>query len=198
LTRFFNSTDIITGGLAVLGGWAAGLACGAQVRRRPVAMALISAYLAALVFIDWEPFNFETTVSSAVSRLADLCWVPFADYQEADYMQAADQICSKLALFISLGVVISLGQLGRSHRHGCLGAICTGLIVGTVLEAGKLALPERYASVSNVVLAILGVGAGFTLGRRAFWRTGDGPQDGNARAANKPLTPQLVTHYHCN
>jgi VanZ family protein len=188
-TRFFESTDIITGSLAVLCGWAAGVARDAQFGRRPVGLALVSVYLAVLVFISWQPFNFEASVTSAASRLADLRWAPFADYQEADYAQAADQICSKGALFISLGVVTSLCQFGRFHRHGGLAAIFGGLVVGTLLEAGKLALPGRYASVSNVVLAALGVGIGFTLARRANWRTGDRSRDGMARAANTPHSP---------
>jgi glycopeptide antibiotics resistance protein len=167
-TRFFNSTDIFTGSMAILIGWAVGLTWGAQLAcQRAVGTALVCAYLGVLVFISWEPFNFEPSIASVTSRLADVQWVPFADYQEAEYLQAADQICSTTALFICLGAVTALGPFARFRRFSGLAAIFAGSTVGILLQAGKLVLPERHASVSDVVLATLGVGVGFAVVRHA-------------------------------
>jgi glycopeptide antibiotics resistance protein len=186
-TRFFDVTDIFTGGFAVLTGWALALACGwlrppaspaptahgsgVTQPRRPEGRALglrivtLLGWLGLLVFVNWQPFNFNPSRAFAAHRLRQLSWVPFADYSQGNYLNAFDQIAQKAVLFVPVGALLTAGSAGRRWARPLVLIAAADLAAG--LEAGQLMLPTRYASITDVLIETFGAWIGFAVAGRA-------------------------------
>jgi glycopeptide antibiotics resistance protein len=183
-TRYCDTTDIITGSIAVLAGWAAGVGyCqrvyaaatdfGVEPIRTSVTKeadlqfprALWIAWLALLVFINWQPFDFDFSAHS-LGRLQSMSFVPFADYVQEDYLQAFDQIASKITFFLVLGLLLPI-PTKKADAYGSIVVVSFALVLTTTFEAGQLFLPSRYPSVTDVLIEAFGVYLGFVAGRRA-------------------------------
>jgi glycopeptide antibiotics resistance protein len=155
-SRFADATDVVTGALAVLAGWWAG-----RDDARMSHKALLGAWVAVLVFINWHPFNFKLSPGTALARLAEMSWVPFVDYYRGDYLNALDQFLEKTVLFLPVGALLAAGRGVRLPAAVGFGA---GLAV--LLETGQLLLPTRYASVTDVLVETGGTWLGFAVARR--------------------------------
>jgi glycopeptide antibiotics resistance protein len=186
LSRYFVSTDIVTGGLGVLAGWGLGLihyqhepvsmsrhaliadgqAAKAKTKGQALAYGALAGWLGLLVLVEWQPFNFNFSASEAARRLGELSLLPFADYQQSDYLNAFDQICSKTVLFLPVGALLAwLGSGPRGSGAGLL-VLLPAILLTTLLEGGQLILPTRYASVTDILIESFGVWLGFVVVRR--------------------------------
>jgi glycopeptide antibiotics resistance protein len=185
-TRFFETTDIVTGSLAVLAGWAMALAYGQQPSVAPptaasgaetqlndakpknlaVAYGILGVWLALLVFINWQPFNFNFSLDDAARRLQKMSFVPFADYQQGEYLHAFDQIFSKTVLFMPVGALLALLCSSDSRHDRGLLVVPAGIVLTTLVGAPKFFLPTRYASVTDVLIETFGIWLGFVISRR--------------------------------
>ena len=132
VSRHASTTDVLVGGV----GWLVGLALGRA--RLPVALLGVGWFL-VLAVIWWQPFDFAGGGAVAFN------WVPLADLLAADYLLAADTLAMRVVLFAPFGVL-------AGRRAGWLVAA----VVAAVLEAGQCALPGRYPSSTDVVLAAAG------------------------------------------
>jgi glycopeptide antibiotics resistance protein len=184
-TNSFDSSNVVTGSLAIVAGWrfvlrfrqpqVTAAALRINERREPPrntgrawAWGLLVFWLAALVFFEWQPFNFDFSTEMASRRLHDLSLVPFADYQQADYIHTFDQVCTKVVLFIPAGVLLAtLRSRSRRFDPG-LWVIALAVMMTTLLEAGQFFLPTRFASISDVIVESFGVWFGFLIGRRSL------------------------------
>jgi glycopeptide antibiotics resistance protein len=188
LTRYFDSTDIVTGGVGVLVGWRLGivhskheqlyppkgswvvdrqgLAVRAKTKSQAMAYWALAGWLGLLVLVEWQPFDFNFSTSEAGRRLGTVSLVPFADYQQSDYLQAFDQICSKTVVFLPFGALLAWLGFGPKGRGGGLLVLAPAILLTTALEGGQLFLPTRYASVTDVLIESFGVWLGFIVVRR--------------------------------
>jgi glycopeptide antibiotics resistance protein len=190
-TRFFDSTDILTGGIAVLAGWFIGLACqrvpldpsprvaneaglqsaSTHTVRRYWSYGVLGGWLALLIFVEWQPFNFNLSLSAAASRLRAMSVVPFNDYQQANYLDAFDQICAKIVLFLPIGAILAWVLPKAEGFSKPIAAFVAGIFLTTLLEGGQLFLPTRYASITDILIETFGVWLGFVAARRALIRS---------------------------
>jgi glycopeptide antibiotics resistance protein len=186
LSRYFESTDIVTGGLGVLVGWGLGIkhfqaepgdslrnlgvADGqvARTDRRSLGLAYgaLVGWLTLMVFFEWQPFNFNFSSAEAARRLHAMSFIPFADYQQSPYLSAFDQICSKTVLFLPVGALLAWVGFGPRGRAGNFLVVVPAVLFTALLEAGQLFLPTRYASVTDVVIESFGIWLGFVIVRR--------------------------------
>lgn len=185
-SRFNDTADVVTGGLAILAGWGVGLvlrcsplpeapgtdretrcdASGGSVRRSALFLALFLAWFSALVFINWQPFDFRLADGTAISRLREVSWIPFADYHQQSYVHAFDEMWSKIVLFMPAGVFVAPVLRRVDPRRAGFLVVALAAVLATTFEAGQLFLPSRYASVTDVLLETLGVWLGFVVARR--------------------------------
>src|SRR6185369_2326892 len=133
-----------------------------RARQLKVWYAMLGCWLALLVFINWQPFNFDFSFSTASRRLANLSWLPFADYLQGDYLSAMDQICSKIVMFMPLGGLLAISLFGQGRRYSTIAAVISAFTVAMLLETGQLLLPTRYASVTDVIIETFGGWVGYS------------------------------------
>jgi glycopeptide antibiotics resistance protein len=175
-SRFSDTTDLVMGSLAILAGWCVGLVlrgsprpsdpAGGSIPRSALFVGLILAWFGALVFINWQPFDFQLSGGTALSRLRELSWIPFADYHGQSYLHAFDEMLSKIVLFMPVGLFLVPVYRQADARLGGLLVVLLGAMLTTTFEAGQLFLPSRYASVTDVLLETLGLWLGFVVARR--------------------------------
>jgi glycopeptide antibiotics resistance protein len=119
--------------------------------------------LGIVVFVNWEPFNFTTDPALLARRIQKVSLIPFADYHAGAIDNAFDQIVRKALLFMPIGALLVPGASTGGWSWGGLRAVLAGAILAGVLEAGQLALPSRYASVTDVLIESVGAWLGFAL-----------------------------------
>jgi glycopeptide antibiotics resistance protein len=162
-TRYADVTDVLTGTLAVLAGWASARqwqARGATLPGPGLRAVGLLAWVGVLVVVNWYPFDFRREADQWRTALNSVPLVPFADlYPGSDY-HAFDQVLTKTLLFLPVGAL--LARRGRSTLAGFL----AGLALSTALEVGQLGLPTRYASVTDVLVETSGAWLGCFLARR--------------------------------
>jgi VanZ family protein len=165
-SRYFDATDVLTGGLTVLAGWGLRRAwqrAAPSAEARASAAALLCAWAAALAFANWQPFGPLASPGEAAARLRAMPLLPFVDYQSGNYLHALDEATSKALLFVPVGALLVACRPGR-------GAVAAALLAAgfaAVLEAGQLFVPGRYASVTDVLVEALGAWAGAAAYARA-------------------------------
>ncbi len=172
VSRGFDGTDIVTGSLAILGGWGAvwSLRRGAFPGLRPreprchdslaerrlwMRAALGVTWLGVLLFVHWQPFDVTFDAEFLAGRLQRLALVPFADYQRGTESNAFDQVVHKTLLFVPVGVL-----LAPRPRRAEVWAVLAALCLAAGLETGQLLLPTRYASVTDVLVEGFGAWMG--------------------------------------
>jgi glycopeptide antibiotics resistance protein len=162
-TRFSDVTDVLAGGLAVLGGWAAARAWMARRMTLPgvgMRTALFVAWAGVLAVVNWYPFDFSGDAGEWRERWSAVPLVPFTDLYFGSEYHAFDQILQKTLLFLPVGAL--LVRPGRS----CLPALLAGFVLSVILEAGQLGLPTRYTSVTDVLIESSAAWLGCILARR--------------------------------
>ncbi len=173
-TRYFDTTDIVTGSLAVLAGWSLALA----FRRTEMPAGLVRrlwlpAWLLLAVYFTWQPFDFVLDSSFAHERLARVSVVPFSDYYAGTEYNAFDQFLRKALLFAPLGVLLAWSL---SARLPGMVVLLGAMILAAVLEAGQLFLPDRYASATDVLVESVGAWLGYWLTARFLRQLSGRPQ----------------------
>jgi glycopeptide antibiotics resistance protein len=124
----------------------------------------LAGWLAVLVFLNWQPFDF--TAGLAPPRLRTLSLIPFADTLEGNYLHGFENLAQKAALFLPVGALLAPTHLSRGHKMSGALAVLGALALAAGLEAGQLFLPTRFASVTDVLVETAGAWAGFALTRR--------------------------------
>lgn len=158
-------SDALVSMLAVLAGWA--VAAVPVSGRRPLSDLLSPGWLLAgwsviVVFLNWQPFDTVGGLDRAARRLAELSWLPFADYQTLEPAPALDQALHKMLLFAPFGALL----VGLLPPPRVLLTMATALVLAVLVEAGQLFLATRYPSPSDVLLAVGGAWLGLLLRQR--------------------------------
>jgi len=168
VSRFCDLTDVLTGGPAVLAGWAIVLVY-RRLHPSPSAATvlrwgLLAAWLGVPIFMEWQPFNFALNSAAARERLHHVSLLPFLDYYQGNYLHGLDEFVHKTLLFMPLGVL--LAPPAPASRGAILFRWSLAFTVAVVLEAGQLFLPTRYTSVSDVLVGGLAAGIGLLVACR--------------------------------
>jgi glycopeptide antibiotics resistance protein len=171
LSRFFDASDIVSGTLSALVGWASGVAVASrwgagqpespEVRGRFSLWWLVAAtflWLGMVFFVEWHPFDFSAKLHLPTT------WLPFVDYYgQHNYFQALDQFVRKVLLFLPGGIVLALSLSGR--RAAGWRAVLLALMIATIAEAGQIFLKDRYCSLTDVIVMTIGGWLGYLVGR---------------------------------
>jgi VanZ family protein len=178
-SRFADTTDVVTGGVAVLAGWGIGLAHRLEpsvpgapppwggggsphalggTALRPL---LLAGWLGVLAFLTWQPFDFTTDLAPA--RLGTLSLIPLADTLQGDYLLAFDNLVQKVTLFLPLGALLAPRHVPPGRGIGLLAVALVSLAVAAGLEAGQLFLPTRTPSLTDVLVETAGACLAFAL-----------------------------------
>ena len=225
LTRYCDTTDIITGGLAVWLGWwtlEAWKRYRATVGNRPppswvvlIRPGLFSIWLLAMVVVQWYPFDVRTEEEVLAARLSpndaeahgnewvvskdgrlrtfdysqrpsvwtlgpfivftdekvvgqrwsDMPLVPMVDLFAGTEYHAFDQFVQKTLFFLPLGALLA-SLSTATGRFGWWRTLLAGLLLSCLFEAGKLFIPSRFCSTSNVLIETNAALFGFLLLRR--------------------------------
>jgi glycopeptide antibiotics resistance protein len=181
VSRYVDATDVVTGTLAVLVGWALALlwqrqAAGRAIRipereavkrqRRALVGLLLLGWLALAIFINWQPFNFTLDAGFVAGRVRGLALIPFADYYWGNYWNGFDQFVHKMLLFVPLGALLSLSLATMLWGRDML-IVLLAAVIAAVIEAGQLFLPTRYASLTDVLIESSGAWLGLVVTRHA-------------------------------
>jgi glycopeptide antibiotics resistance protein len=164
VSRYFDATDILTGGVSVLTAWF--LARRFLDARFTVSRGvLLAACLSALVFMEWQPFDFSPSLSEARIRLHQVSLLPFLDYLQGNYLNSLDDCIHKILLFVPLGVL--LAPSASASKANFLFRWSLAVAVAIALEAGQLFLPTRCTSVTDVLVGGAAAALGLILVYRA-------------------------------
>jgi glycopeptide antibiotics resistance protein len=191
-SRYFDTTDLLTGTAGVLFGWWSGHAfwnslsetasrpgmfLPAAPASRPRLAGLFGvcllAWLAAVVYFNWQPFDFTAnpapwagdTDELAATGGVRVVWLPLTEYYWGSKYNALDQFLRKMVSFLPLGVLFAL-RLRSLYQPGAVWPmLLVALVAAVVLEAGQYFLPARVASVTDVLLECGGAWIGFKVTR---------------------------------
>jgi len=186
-SRYTSSTDIALATLGGLVGAALADVVGPVARRRPLAShfwarhgqhvlaAAALAWIAALAWQKWTPFDFAAPPGGLAQAATELFAVPFARQYFLPEAEALAQVARELVTFFILALLLRsvLTRPGSAAKAAPLGV---AIAIAVVLEFGQVFLPTRTADPTAMAFGILGGIAGvwalpgFT---RAFVRTPD-------------------------
>jgi glycopeptide antibiotics resistance protein len=187
LSRFTDTTDLITGTLGVaIGAWLMRRWRGARrvanpshaaPKKRPSIVwkwffAAI-AYAALLVLLFWAPFDFTLEKEAAKQRLDGFFALPFSSALRGSRFGSLNVLLRKVLLFVPLGVLLSLSvqSLPRHFRRVAL----TVLLIAAwgfalAIELGQIVLPDRVAVFDDTLLCALGACVGALATERILSR----------------------------
>lgn len=126
-------------------------------------------YSAALVWFFWYPLNFDFDMAEVARRGRDFLRVPFALLQAGTYYNAMSEVVRKVWTFAMLtaliAVTLGLAQTDVAQQRSRILAISLALAcgLGVIIEVGQLALPGRYADITDVLLYTTGSTVGMLL-----------------------------------
>jgi glycopeptide antibiotics resistance protein len=198
-SRTCDTTDVITGTLAVMLGWQTGWVCfnawrvalarssenffavePAPKSRGFLLAALFLAWFGGALYLNWTPFNFTADPAKftdgpeelPIHGLRRMSFLPIVDYYWGSKYQALDQFLKKSSLFLPLGILWAFAS-ARIYRRGAVPALLlVAFIAGIAIEAGRYFLPGHSASVTDILLQCVGAWLGFRLTqhvRALFW-----------------------------
>ncbi len=190
-SRYFDTTDILTGTLGVLLGWRVGrffrahwqqfaasslempTSETAQRWRRAWCGLLLLAWLAAIGYLYWRPFDFTTDPAQFTADSEDLplygfrrmTWIPLADYYWGSKYHALDLFLLKAISFAPLGGLAAI-LVKDSYRAGTATAVViVALLLASGIETGRYFLPSRAPSTADIFIASGGAWLGFCFAR---------------------------------
>jgi hypothetical protein len=99
--------------------------------------------------------NFDPAVLE--DRLHVTTYLPFLSLESKNYMFWLLEIAEKAMLFAPLGAAAS--------QRGVVRAVLACALAGTMTELGQLLLPDRFPSLTDVLLAMLGGTVGAVVSR---------------------------------
>jgi VanZ family protein len=183
-----TATDLIFG----LAGVAVGVAIGSRIwqwNRVPDragasgiiisrgAVAALAVWCLVLCAYHWLPYDFAADPEGIKRKLGRISLLPFGGYQSGSYLNAFNNLLTKLALAAPLGVGAAF--VARDHPAANRLVVVASLLIAAcifgAIELGQFLLPKRVPDPTDVLVGIFGTYAGLSLGRWALGgRRGDG------------------------
>jgi VanZ family protein len=170
-----TSTDVVFGWIGV----AIGSVIGGRVQSKPAsagtspphgtvswpAIAFVAGWILVLCAYHWQPYEFALDIELIRRKLGHISLMPFAGYASGSYLNAFNNLLTKLALAAPLGVSLALVDR-RVGRDGVATIVSLAATVGVfaTIELGQLFLPTRIPDPSDVLVGLIGAYAGIRLG----------------------------------
>jgi VanZ family protein len=168
LSRNSVALDVISGVSAIVLGWAVGVAVrrASPTGRGSAWGVALLAWAGVVVYLNWYPFDFSLTLELAIDRLQKVSLLPFADYVSGYYLNALDQLVSKLALYVPAGLILPHVFGWRTNLTGGIRVVLAVALWAIFIEIGQAFLPNRYPSLTDVLIETLGAWFGFLCATR--------------------------------
>jgi glycopeptide antibiotics resistance protein len=191
-SRIFDTTTILTGTAAVWLGWQLAWAWRAKQRKsslqaavgycpagplhvlsRRVATVLFAAWLGAILYINWKPFDFTRDPAKFNAEPEELpihgsrrlAMLPLVDYYWGSKYQALDQFLKKTGSFLPFGILAALAMPRLFAPGAAWRVLLPALVVAAVVESGRYFLPSRTPSITDLLIQCFGAWLGFVLTR---------------------------------
>ncbi len=135
-----------------------------EIRWWAVAGVVVASALA--VFYHWQPFDFAVDEQIVRQKLGRMSLLPFAGYRSGSYLNALNDLLTKVALSLPLGVGVAFihrRQAGR--RVVAVAGVLAGALLFALVEGGQFFLTTRTPDPTDVLVGVAGVYAGLSLGR---------------------------------
>lgn len=133
----------------------------------------------------WQPYDFAVDADLIRRKLARMSLIPFAGYQAGSAINALNDLLTKLALSMPLGVLASFAFAGGPPRRLAVAAwLLAAGVLFAVVEAGQFFLPSRVPDPTDVVVGLTGAALGLALGR---WLRSNPPPPGRERGSDVQL-----------
>ena len=186
-SRVSDLTDVMLAGVGALAGWVVVKILGRRVfevlswleRYRP---SLWGLWAMLTVGVFWFPFNFNAAGLNESAAVAAFTRVPFTTYYFTTEFHAINELLRKMSFFLPGGLLLGLRRAEASSLSRYPNLLPLGLLVCLAfgIEAGQLALPGKFADLTDAVLESLGGILGYVMAR---WI---------AQPFALPLTPAMV------
>lgn len=179
-SRVCDTTDILTGTVAVLLGGRAGEALLAarrsaiagsvagpptddRIRWGRVALLtlLLLAWFGGILYLSWSPFDF--TIDAVAVWLRRIAWLPLVDYYWGSKYHALDLFLKKSVSFLPLGILGSLALPSDYRPWATPSVLLAAILASVAIEVGRSLLPSHSGSVTDVMLHCGGAWLGYKL-----------------------------------
>jgi VanZ family protein len=170
-----NATDVLFGGIGVLFGVVAAPRLAARDRAtensstRAInwqAVSFLVFWILVLCAYHWRPYEFSLDAESIRYKLRRISFIPFDGYRSGSYLNALNNLLTKIALAMPLGVAAAFA-IGRSLASrpmiAALWAVLAAGIFGAI-EGGQLFVATRIPDPTDVLVGVAGALAGFRVG----------------------------------
>lgn len=150
----------------VLGAWTAGRWLGAitrQHRGASRARLAIVAYSALLMLWGWRPLLLETRWDVIASQVNSMALTPLESLAERVDVFSALHVMQQFLLYVPLGAMLAVWPLRRAGR---LAHLWPGVWLAAIIELGHIVVAGRTFDVTNFLLALAGLSAGWIAVRR--------------------------------
>jgi VanZ family protein len=148
-----------------------------------LAVSMVVFWCGVLAAYHWLPYDFAVDYEGIRLKVTGISILPFAGYLRGSYLNALNDLLTKLALAVPLGFAASF--VARDRRLAFLSVTVAWLIAALclfgILEAGQFFLPTRSPDPTDVLVGVVGTLAGLRAGR---WL-----QIGTADSADSSGTP---------
>ena len=128
---------------------------------------VVGVWCGVLAAYHWLPYDFTLDYEAIKVKVTRISVLPFAGYLRGSYLNAFNNLLSKVALAVPLGFAASF--VGGRSRVAFLSTTLMWVIVAAgvfgVLEAGQFFLPSRVPDPTDVLVGVAGTYAGLVLGR---------------------------------
>jgi glycopeptide antibiotics resistance protein len=172
-----SGTDVLFGCAGVALGVSAGrrrqfLSSGTETARPSAlwwpAVSMFAIWCVVLCAYHWLPYDFELNTRDIRNKLARISFLPLAGYGAGSALNALNDILTKLALALPLGLCAAQAlRYGTSNRMAVtLLTLTAAAMVFAAIEAGQFFLPRRVPDPSDVMTGVAGTWVGLTLG---YW-----------------------------
>lgn len=129
------------------------------------AFALVALWIVVLCAYHWGPYDFSVDTQVIRQKLARISFLPLAGYLGGSYLNALNDLLTKLALSVPLGLGAAFIL---TPAVGSRGVVVAGSLIGAAaifggIEAGQLFLPSRTPDPTDVLTGVSGVYLGIRL-----------------------------------
>ena len=142
-----------------------------------LAVGVVVLWCLVLVAYHWLPYDFGIDNDLIRRKLGRMSILPFVGYAGGSYLNALNDLLTKLALAVPLG--LAAGFVTRSRSTGAFSPTTVIWLLGGgalfgLIEAGQLFLPRRSPDPTDVLVGMAGTFVGLTLAR---WLKAEGRRD---------------------
>ena len=140
---------------------------GASARVWWPAVALVGGWCLVLAAYHWLPYDFTVDNAAIRRKLAAFSLLPFAGYSQGSYVNALNDLLTKLALAAPLGTAAA--YVARSRELTTTLVTVTSMLTAgcifTAIEGGQFFLPSRVPDPTDILVGMAGTGIGLAVGR---------------------------------